>query len=388
MKLDDLAHRAAADLRRSGEAARFAASSPARTSPIRRIRTAVLVLAAAALAIGLPLSILISRDGDSRPDPASLSGPTDSIMIAGVEYPVGELVDAFSTQQMYLPHLQPDPGFDTANLGDRMVLPLMDPTVSDDRILNGPSIYLGEVGADSAFLTDHAESADEDQERPAGACVWIGDERICSVPDAGPWTFRSGRGTFAMWVGVPDGTAAVVFSDGSGPLGWQVPRSRSVVLSVPSLAVVATALDHDGQGIVSFDLSYPNVPVTVPVLLGATSLTDSGSGFCAVSEELERLSDPFSLPPDQARPVAEEFLTLMIDARNAAPAEIRGQVTDIAQAYIDLFPAFEAAGFDSSKIDEAAIDYLFMSEDERLRALGIDEIPIEQWLLANCSPSE
>ena len=270
MKLDDLAHRAATDLRRSGEAARFAASSPARTSPITRIRTAVLVLAAAALAIGLPLSILISRDGDSRPDPASLSGPTESIMIAGIEYPVGELVDSFSTQQMYLPHLQPDPSFDTANLGDRMVLPLMDPTVSDDRILNGPSIYLGEVGADSAFLTDNAEFGGEEHERPASACVWIGDERICSVPGAGPWTFRSGSGTFAMWVGVPDGTAAVVVSDDSGPLGWQVPRSQSVVLSVPSLAVVATALDHDGQGLVSFDLSDPNVPVTVPALLGAT----------------------------------------------------------------------------------------------------------------------
>lgn len=388
MKLDDLAHRAATDLRRSGEAARFAASSPARTSPIKRIRTAILVLAAAALAIGLPLSILISRDGDPLPDPASSSGPTDSIMIAGVEYPVGELVDSFSTQQMYLPHLQPDPSFDTENLGDRMVLPLMDPTVSDNRILNGPSIYLGEVGADSAFLTDNAEFGGEEHERPASACVWIGDERICSVPGAGPWTFRSGRGTFAMWVGVPDGTAAVVVSDGNGPLGWQVPRSRSVVLSVPSLAVVATALDHDGQGLVSFDLSYPNVPVTVPVLLGATSLTDSGSRFCTVSEDLENLGDPFSLSPDQARPVAEEFLALMIDARDAAPAEIRGQVTDIAQAYIDLFPAFEAAGFDSSKIDEAAIDYLFMSEDERLQSLGIDEIPIEQWLLANCSPSE
>ena len=106
--------------------------------------------------------------------------------------------------------------------------------------------------------------------------------------------------------------------------------------------------------------------------------------FCEISAELEALGDPFSLPPEQARPVAEGLFALMTEAHEVVPEEIQFQIDDVALAYLDLYPAYEAAGFDSSKLDRAAVEHLFISEEDRIAGLGVDEIPVEQWLDANC----
>lgn len=176
---------------------------------------------------------------------------------------------------------------------------------------------------------------------------------------------------------LPEGTSVVVFTINGVSL-WQRPRGGVAAFPTDFRGgdeFTLTVLDAEGRTIVHQTISE------------ATEADTNGRPrFCEVSVELEALGDLFSLPPEQARPVAEEFFALMTEARAVAPDAIRTQIDDIALAYIELYPVYEAAGFDSSKLDQAAIDYLFRSEDERLAALGIDEIPIEQWLQTNCQP--
>lgn len=266
MKLDDLAHRAVAELRQAGEAADYAATSPSRHRRSARVRTAVVVLGVLALGVGIPWWLFAWRDGGPPPDVATLHQEETPgyVAIAGVEYPVGDLVDAFSAHQMFWPQMQPEPTFETGPLGDRLPLPVSDPRVPDDDVLNSPSIYLGELGPDSVFLAEldqqDIQPADDGFTDGSHPCIRIGEYQVCSVPAMGPWILRHSPGeVVVMWVGVPDGTAAVVVSGADGPLGWQVPRSRTVVVSVPLSALVMTALDADGRELMSFDLpsAYP-----------------------------------------------------------------------------------------------------------------------------------
>lgn len=126
------------------------------------------------------------------------------------------------------------------------------------------------------------------------------------------------------------------------------------------------------------------------VILLVSCSNDSTAGdparFCEITDELEEVGNFFSLPPDQAEPPARRFLDLIGEAHRVAPPEIRRQVGLIAIGYADLFPDYEAAGFDSTQLDDESIDELFRDDDDVRQAIEAGEIPIEEWVSDNCIP--
>lgn len=106
--------------------------------------------------------------------------------------------------------------------------------------------------------------------------------------------------------------------------------------------------------------------------------------FCELSDELEQIGDFFSLPPQEAEPLARRFLDLITEAHRVAPPEIRRQVGVIADGYVELFPDYEAAVFDATRLDDDSIAALFRDEADIHEAVEAGEIPIEEWVSANC----
>ncbi len=128
--------------------------------------------------------------------------------------------------------------------------------------------------------------------------------------------------------------------------------------------------------------------VVVLSLMAAACGSDDVAGdpdrFCEISEELEDMGDFFSLPPNEAQPVAERFFELITEAHDIAPVEIRRQVGAIAVGFADLFPDYEAAGFDATRLNDSEIDELFRDDKDIRQAIDAGEVPIEHWVEANC----
>jgi hypothetical protein len=232
------------------------------------VARAVWVVVSVSIAAALIIAPIIWLSGGTGGDvagtgsePASTSEPTvgavdDVLVIAGEEFPVGDLVEAFAEQDMYLPVVGVAPAFDTSPWGEEMPLVVADPRVNDDDIIDGPSVYLGDLGTKSVFLTEE-DFTDPDSEASGmdpHKFVWIGDTGIGA--DLGVLT--TGRGSTAVWIGVPDGTAIVAVTTDAGPIGWQVPHSRVVVMPVPLEAIGFIALDANGNELLRWDGFRPD----------------------------------------------------------------------------------------------------------------------------------
>jgi len=288
MKLDDVATRAANELREAGEQARFTARSPAFTGRSVNAFTTIAVGAIAILAIGLPLWLL-TQNGDSPAPLQPAEEPSDGVdgvlTIAGEDFPVGDLVDSFSEQLMYWPAPQPMPSFDTTAFGEHQPLHLLQPSVPDPDILNNPSIYLGNLGENSLFLTKGFHEEDSSLANETMRCLWIGGSfTLCA--DVGSVSGHPYEiGTIAAWIGVPNGTSVVALRSGNMPLGWQQTQSRVAVIQVPgTIAAVAAigehgltfiALDASGQELLTVDLGQgrPTTAVTLPEDTSVTTTT-------------------------------------------------------------------------------------------------------------------
>ncbi|MEE9178824.1 MAG: hypothetical protein V3U46_10390 [Acidimicrobiia bacterium] len=117
---------------------------------------------------------------------------------------------------------------------------------------------------------------------------------------------------------------------------------------------------------------------------GSDDVAGAPDRFCEISDELEDMGDFFSLPPNEAQPVAERFLELITEAHDIAPVEIRRQVGAIVVGFADLFPDYKAAGFDATRLNDSEIDELFRDDEDIRQAIDAGEVPIEHWVEANC----
>jgi len=126
------------------------------------------------------------------------------------------------------------------------------------------------------------------------------------------------------------------------------------------------------------------VLVTGMLAAGCGGDTADPKRFCEITAELEEVGDFFSLRPDLARPLAERFLDLIVEAHDVAPVEIRSQVGEIASGFVDLFPDYEAVGFDGRRLDDERIASLYRDAEDVQRAIDAGEIPIERWVADNC----
>lgn len=285
MTLDQLARNAADELVSAGREARFTSQPP----PVRRnlSTSPAVVLAAlvAVLAIGLPVLFLTGDDqasevgsGGTETTQTASTAPSTAVAgfleLAGETFSVGDQVEAFSEAPMYESTLPDTPAFDTSAFGAELPLTQGQPMVADPNVIDGAAVYIGEIGADSAFLTQEVRFS-EDGDEYHQKCLWIGPSpQLCA--DYGKIAVHpAGEPVLAVWLGVPDGTVAVAAFEDGEPVGWQRPRSRVAVLSVGSGDVTLIALGSDGQEIISIQ-RVPAYEVDTERVPGVTT-TQPGS---------------------------------------------------------------------------------------------------------------
>jgi len=80
-------------------------------------------------------------------------------------------------------------------------------------------------------------------------CLWIGGTpRLCDRSGVFELAEAAGSPRFAGWIGVPTGTAAVVFTRGDEPVGWQSPVGGVVVIPITEANISAlVAIDEAGR---------------------------------------------------------------------------------------------------------------------------------------------
>jgi hypothetical protein len=105
--------------------------------------------------------------------------------------------------------------------------------------------------------------------------------------------------------------------------------------------------------------------------------------FCEIDAEMDQLGDPFELPADETREVAQTARSLVDESVKVAPDEIRSSVEIQADSFEPFFELFEVADFDLAQIDEGEIDAMFetMFSGENDAAFEA----IDEWIDANCS---
>ena len=105
--------------------------------------------------------------------------------------------------------------------------------------------------------------------------------------------------------------------------------------------------------------------------------------FCEIVDEIDNLGDPFELSPDETRAVVDEARDLLAESASVAPDEVRPSFELWRDEFEPFFDLFEAAGYDSSQIDDAALDAAFtaISTDESDASYDA----MQAWIDANCS---
>lgn len=257
MKLDELAQNAADELVSAGREAHFTSQPPETRRKLSTATAVAVATMAIALAVGLPAILLTGGDeasnfgsggtGSSTTAPVIPSTAVAGFLeLAGESFSVGDPIEAFSESPMYESTLPDAPTFDTSGYGVERPLTQGRPMVADPDVIDGPAVYIGEVEGNSAFLTQEIHYS-EDGEEHLQKCLWIGPSpQICA--DFGTLAVHpAGEPIVAVWLGVPDGTVAVVAFHNGEPVGWQQPRSRVVIIPVADPGVVLVPLGAEGQ---------------------------------------------------------------------------------------------------------------------------------------------
>lgn len=185
-----------------------------------------------------------------------------TVLVAGDEFRVEGLVEAFSEVPMYFGQASPSPRFDTSLLGEEQPLVFGEVKVADADVLDGPTVYVGEVDNESVFVNSQPSNTG------VVKCLWIGPTpRFCGDWGAFELSAAPARGgpVYGVWLGVPDGTSVVVLRDGGTLLAWQRPVGDVTLVALPGLGVYElAALDEVGGEIEVIDIE-------------ATSLDDQGA---------------------------------------------------------------------------------------------------------------
>lgn len=232
----------------------------------RIVARAGLVVASAAVFVAIVgVSIMIGRIGYT-PDVAAPTVPPvtiapvpeGSVMIAGKLFPVDDLVEAFDSAPMYFGQQSPSPAFDTSELGDEQALRFDVPAVADPDVLDGPTIYVGELEGVSAFVNECSTGVG------ITTCLWMGATSQLRADSgafifAEPPTQRDGP-PYAAWMGVPEGTSVVTLRRDGFDLGWQRPVGGVTLMQLPEIgAYELIALDEFGTevGAVAVSVARP-----------------------------------------------------------------------------------------------------------------------------------
>ncbi|MEE9298513.1 MAG: hypothetical protein V3V29_05705 [Acidimicrobiia bacterium] len=124
------------------------------------------------------------------------------------------------------------------------------------------------------------------------------------------------------------------------------------------------------------------VVVGVVLLLAVAACGDDDAAdperFCEINTEIEEF-DPFNGPPDEAREAAREVRSLIDEAVEVVPDEIRPSVEVAADSFRSFLDLFEAADFDVSQLDEADLEEAFSDEVEAATDA------MDEWIDANCT---
>ena len=111
--------------------------------------------------------------------------------------------------------------------------------------------------------------------------------------------------------------------------------------------------------------------------------TADSERFCEIDTEFDELSDPFELPPDQARAVIDEGTALIAEMVKVAPEEIRPSAEVYMDSILSLVDVLKAVDYDMSRLTQDEIDSAFeaaFSGDSEVAFEAIDD-----WIEANCS---
>ena len=149
------------------------------------------VTVAAAVAVTIGIAGIADRPGETDLTIPFASGTIEEgdVVIVGEGFPVDGFVGPFAEVPMFFGAVAPTPAFERSAFGEEFRLEDGQVKVADPDILEGPTIYVGEVGGMSMFLN----------ERTTGKCLWIGaTPQLCA--DSGafelspPWTWALVRG--------------------------------------------------------------------------------------------------------------------------------------------------------------------------------------------------
>jgi hypothetical protein len=191
-----------------------------------------------------------------EPTTTSAQG-ADPLGLGIPELRVGPALAGFTNPPLYSALTGPPLAVDSTGFGEEYPFVSSGPSAGEVAALTGPSLYVGDVAGLGVFVGPG--------ESGAGACLWVGSApRTCDrvgilALDDGP--------PFAAWIGVPDGTAAIVLTRDGNAERWQAPRGGVAMMPVSDVtASVLMAVDEAGREIDRVELPLTTDVTTTTII--------------------------------------------------------------------------------------------------------------------------
>ena len=129
-----------------------------------------------------------------------------------------------------------------------------------------------------------------------------------------------------------------------------------------------------------------NFALGVVLLLVVAACGDDAADadrFCELNAEIEQADDFFELPPDEARVAVGEARDAIEEMVKVAPEEVGPSIELLATSFVPILDLFEAADFDSTRLDDGEIDAAFDAAltDETDAASDA----LDAWIETNCT---
>ncbi|MEE8498428.1 MAG: hypothetical protein V3S62_07830 [Acidimicrobiia bacterium] len=105
--------------------------------------------------------------------------------------------------------------------------------------------------------------------------------------------------------------------------------------------------------------------------------------FCELNAEIEQADDFFELSPDEARVAVGEARGTIDEMVKVAPEEIAPSIELLAAYFVPILDLFEAADFDSTRLDDGEIDAAFDAAFTDETDAASDTL--DAWVDTNCT---